>query len=110
MTPLMVAAERGNIDSVRVLLDRKVAPVDSATPERMDTAGGHGAAMAYRSGGETALMLAARSGHVEVVRLLLDHRANPNRKSNASWTSLAYARFGQSEATVRLLKERGAVE
>ena len=59
-TPLMRAAERGDLDSVRALL-RNGADVNEA-----------------KGTGHTALMLAAGRDHLEIVQTLLRAGANPN--------------------------------
>jgi|SRR5215213_2843807 len=59
-TPLMRAAERGQVNVVRALLKRG-AEVDARRP-----------------GGFTALMLAAQKGSLPVVKVLLAAGANPN--------------------------------
>jgi ankyrin repeat protein len=60
-TPLMRAAESGNIDEVRALL-KAGADVNAAWP----------------AWGHTALMFAAGEGHLEVVKALLAAGADPN--------------------------------
>jgi hypothetical protein len=47
-------------------------------------------------------------GHVDVVRLLLEHRADPNAKDKFGWTPLHLAASGGHVNVVRLLLERGA--
>jgi ankyrin repeat protein len=59
-TPLMVAAENGDLNRVRRLLKRR-ANVNATGPA-----------------GHTALILAANEGHVEVVKILLGAGADPN--------------------------------
>jgi uncharacterized protein len=59
-TPLMFAAQQGDVDSVRILLKA------GAKPE------------GYEAGTITPLIIAAAMNHVEVVDLLLDNGANPN--------------------------------
>ena len=63
-TPLMRAAERGDIEQVRALIKRG-ANVNAAWPHW----------------GITALMIAAGEGHLEVVQALLDAGADPNAVS-----------------------------
>lgn len=60
-TPLMQAAEGGNLDEVSVLVGR-----------------GTDVNIAIRPWGHTALMLATGRGHLEIVRTLLKAGANPN--------------------------------
>ena len=73
-TPLMWAAKNGNLEVVRMLLDRraKTTPVDT-------------------SYNRNALMIAAENGHYEVVKLLLEvmvkRRARIDRKDIYGWTA-----------------------
>ena len=86
MTPLIAAASRGNLESVRLLLDRGVAKVDEeATPPMApDVILRMGAY--YRQLGcnpnLTALKAAEAGGHKQVVRLLIDRGADPDRECN----------------------------
>src|SRR6266446_5844185 len=68
-TALMTAARVGDLDSVKVLLDRG-AIVDAEDPTFQ----------------QTALMVAVREGHAEVVRLLIDRGANVNAKTRTGET------------------------
>ncbi len=93
LTALHGAAERGNADVVRLLLERG-ARVDAAT----------------RIGAYTPLHLAARRGDAQVVRLLLGAGANPNAVTTNSGVTplhLAAASLGGKDAVSALL-ERGA--
>lgn len=58
--------------------------------------------------GMTALMKAAFFGHEPVVRLLLEHGANPNLIRNDRFTALALAAFFGHAETVRTLVAFGA--
>ncbi|KAA0146249.1 hypothetical protein FNF29_08164 [Cafeteria roenbergensis] len=89
-TPLMKAAERCRIESMRVLLDR-------------------GADLEARSnGGNTALLWAVWAGKVEAMALLVDRGADLDAKSNSGWTALIWAVFSGKVDAVALLLDRGA--
>lgn len=58
--------------------------------------------------GTTALMQAARCGHAQIVRLLLEHGADPNLTRNDKFTALALAAFFGHTESVKTLMEFGA--
>ena len=58
--------------------------------------------------GTTALMKAAGCGQAQIVRLLLEHGANPNLMRNDKFTALALAAFFGHTETVKTLIEFGA--
>jgi ankyrin repeat protein len=68
-TPLMTASKVGNLDSVALLLDRGAA-VDARDPEFQ----------------QTALMVAVRENHPDVVRLLVEHHADVNARTRTGKT------------------------
>lgn len=91
-TPLLLAAEQQHAAAVVVLLKL------GADPNRLT------------SSRQAALTAAAYSGSLEIVKLLLDHGANPNIASE-TWTPLAAAinaRMEDNLAVIRELVERGA--
>jgi ankyrin repeat protein len=88
---LLTAARRGDARAVESLLDRG-ADVNAAS--------------AY---GVTALFFAADKGHVEVVRVLLRHKAEVNRKDTFyQTTALSWAASKGHADVVRALVEAGA--
>ena len=58
--------------------------------------------------GMTALMRATYHGHERMVRVLLEHGADPNLVRNDRFTALALAAFFGHTETVRILIEHGA--
>ena len=55
-----------------------------------------------------ALMVAARKGHTEIVRLLMDTGAYDLSRDNDRWTALLHAASGGQTEVVRLLLDAGA--
>lgn len=89
-TPLMVAAETGNLEMVQFLLD-------------------HGAKLDVRSlENMTALHFAAKNGHENIVKFLLEQGVGINDKSNSGATPLLFAAMNGHAAMVKLLLDRGA--
>ena len=124
-TPLMYAALYGDADSVRRLLESGADPNlrnDAGATALMWAASDlgktrllveHGADVNARSdNGRTPLMIAAgRYGSAPVVKLLLDHGANPSAQAASLFgpmTPLAEAAYGGDAAVIKLLIERGA--
>jgi len=68
-TALILAAERGDLDIVKLLITHKA---------QLDL---------YDNNGNTALMLAAKNNHCNVIKLLLAHGANPHIKNNNKKTA-----------------------
>ena len=58
--------------------------------------------------GYTMLMLAAHGGHKEIVKLLIDNKANPNIKNNGGETALMHAAVKGRTEVVKLLIDNGA--
>src|SRR5436190_6838814 len=89
---LIAAASDGDVTAVRRLLD------EGAEVEAGDNAGW------------TSIIQAARSGHNEVVRLLLEHGANPNvvEHGNQDMTPLHWAATSNNIDCVKTLLEHGA--
>ena len=89
ITPLMVAAEIGSLDAMKMLIDRK-ADVN-----------------ARNASGSTALMWSVTDP--KKVRLLLDHAADVNVAARSGRTALIVVSFANPSAeVVRMLLARGA--
>ena len=88
-TPLLFAARHGDVDSATLLLD---AGADV-----------HGTA----ADGNSALLVAAMSGHGQVGELLLDREADPNA-SGGGYTALHAAVLRSDPELVRALLAKGA--
>jgi ankyrin repeat protein len=73
-TALMFAAQQGDVDTTRILLDAKASPND-----------------VIPKSGATPLIIASAIGHPDVVALLLDKGADPNVVDANGFTSLHHA-------------------
>ncbi len=101
-TPLIVlAAQSGNATLVKLLLERGADPNATTRPSEI----------APQVPGPTALHAASTWGYVEVMRVLLDHRADIDARTgypDLPVTPLTNAVQGTEPAAVKLLLERGA--
>lgn len=86
-TPLATAARFGQTDAARLLLARGADP-DRPTP----------------LGLRPLLLACGKRGNLELVRLLVEHGANPHLADNNGWTPLAMAvKSGRTQTTAYLL-------
>jgi ankyrin repeat protein len=89
-TPVLLAAERGDLEAVRVLIS-------------------HGAKVDERNTyGKTPLILAAMNGHTETAKLLLNNGAKIDERSDQGSTAFLLAALGGHIQTVELLLNSGA--
>jgi uncharacterized protein len=91
-TGLMVAAERGRADIVKLLLDHKADP---------NAAG---------RDGTTALMLAAENNQPEILKLLIGRGADPNRQDNNGWTAVLKAAYQGNPKCIEVLASHSKLE
>ena len=85
LTPLMIAADKGRVDIIRLLLD-------------------NGANIQSQSIGWTALNRAAYNGHDEAVRLLIKRGANLHVRGYHSKTPLDKAKQNNHSSTAAIIK------
>ncbi|CDZ77945.1 ankyrin repeat protein [Legionella massiliensis] len=90
-SPLYLAASRGNVPIVKLLLEHKVAVNEPSTTIQM-----------------SALAVAVQNGHCEVVKLLLENGANVDSKDKRGVTALFIAVSKSNYHMVQLLLEHGA--
>lgn len=95
LTPLMFAASTGDVDTLRFLV-KAGAKVNAV---------GKG-----QYGGRSALLAAIPDGHADVVRALIELKADVNQKGPDGKTPLAAAREAKQEEIVTILKAAGARE
>lgn len=129
-TPLSYAAERGNEDAVKFLLETKKVEADSKgengqTPLSYAAGRGHAAVVnlllatndvdpnsqAEGYSNMTPLLLAAEKGHEVVVKLLLNNiDVDPDMKNIIGWTPLSLAAVRGQEEVIKLLLARDEVK
>ena len=122
-TPLHAASEGGHVDAVRVLLDHGACMdaglEDSRKPLHLASRNGHLKVVQLllerraasdsnkRTGSNYAMCHAAKSGHIEVVRFLIDFGAEVNIQDEGSWSPYEAAkRYGHHDVA-RLLQDHG---
>ncbi len=88
---LMIAASKGNVDILKLLIE-------------------NGAALDVRKyqGGQTALIFAAHWGHADVVRHLIARGANLNIQMDDGWTALIDSISTDNVEVAKILVESGA--
>ncbi|XP_068608545.1 kinase D-interacting substrate of 220 kDa B [Brachionichthys hirsutus] len=89
-TPLMVAAEQGNLEIAQELI-RRGANVNLDDADCW-----------------TALISASKEGHIEVVRELLENNANLEHRDMGGWTALMWAAYKGCTDVAELLLDKGA--
>lgn len=90
VTPLHLAAEAGNLDAAKILLE-------------------HNADVNGADSNVTPLHMAAGMGHYEVVELLLENGADVNARDWEERTPLVWALRTERDEVVELLRARGGI-
>ncbi|HEY9226777.1 MAG TPA: ankyrin repeat domain-containing protein [Gemmatimonadaceae bacterium] len=108
---LFCAAGLGDVDRVKAYWsDGRLRESPSHTGSSRTTEAGDELPRPPRSDAEQvsdALYIAARLGHLDVARWLLDHGAEPNWRGYSGATTLAWAEFSGNTELWALLRERG---
>ena len=127
VTPLFVAAMNGNEDIVKVLLDKheEIVPrlklrydnndsrnvklvFKNTSIDRVDYSSWEWNKEEDQKKTPTPLFVAAHAGHCNIIKLLVEHKANINWRDDDGMTALWLAtEFGEIE-TVKCLLEQGA--
>jgi ankyrin repeat protein len=101
--PLGLACFFGRLDAARLLLERGADVNALSRNEHIQTAAIHASA----ASGETG---ADESTRYDLVRLVLEHGADPNLPQAGGFRAIDAARQNGDERVERLLKEYGAVD
>jgi ankyrin repeat protein len=92
-TPLQTAAQNGSLDLVNKLLAKGANP--NAQTAKIQAGGGRGGGgggfFRAPSGQQTALLMAAKANHLDVMKALIEHHADPALKAQDGTTLLMAA-------------------
>lgn len=89
-TPLLIAAQKGNLGIVKLLVEKGADIESKGVPQF------------------SPLFMAAKFGHKDIVEYLVEHGANLEGKEDANWTPLMIASFGGFEDICQYLRSKGA--
>jgi len=89
--PIALACTNGSASMIEKLLNAGEDPNAVISPE-----------------GDTALLMAARTGKVDAIKVLLDHGAQVNQTNPRGQTALMFAAAEKNAAAAQLLAQRGA--
>lgn len=123
-SPLMRASERGVLEDVDILIEAGsyvnahyktmtalILAAERNYKEIVLRLIQAGADLDWNGGlllGSTALISAARGGHIDTVRILVDAGANLTFRDTGGWTALMWAEHQDDQNIIQLLKEAGA--
>jgi ankyrin repeat protein len=109
-TALMWAAEQGHAGPIRALLNAGADPdlKSISIIDELDRTGSGHPLVSFPAGEMTALMFAARQGHEEAIRALLEGGANPNIANDDGVTALMLSVINDELDSALYLLEYGA--
>jgi ankyrin repeat protein len=111
-TTLMHAARTGDVETMRLLLDKGVDVNAAAGPDfgklNFGTLEDRPGPRVVEHSGFTALIGAAESRNAQAVKLLLEHGANPKAKIGPGFTALTIAAPACAPDVLQLLVDKGA--
>ena len=123
-TPMILAAQRGNLQVVQALMELGASPSGLSSSSALIQAAHFGRqdvitlllsddrwkslVDAPNLNQTTALMRAAQEGHLEIVRELLKAGADPNKRNRLQMTALMLASQRGEASIVQLLIDKGA--
>jgi uncharacterized protein len=99
--PLGLACFFGHVESARLLLERGADVNALSRNEHIQTAAIHAAAASGDAGTHEAV-------RYELVKLVLDHGADPNLRQGGGFRAIDAARQNNDKSVEQLLKQRGA--
>jgi hypothetical protein len=110
-TPAKAASESSLDAQLFELLDAIIVEGEREHPYTVEAAGNlieRGANVNARDHGQTPFLRAAQNGHLQVMRLLMEHGADIDAQDDDGRTALMIAAGAADPEMVRLLLERGA--
>lgn len=110
-TPLITAAQHGHTKIVKLLLNAKADPNlkrDAFSAHNLDPFNENVGRHKLINVDYTALMLAAKNNHPDIVKLLLDAKAEPNAQNHYKNTALILAAIEGHPEIIKLLLNAGA--
>jgi ankyrin repeat protein len=99
--PLGLACFFGNVDAARLLLERGAEVNAVSRNERIQTAAIHAAAASNEEGTDESV-------RYELIKLVLDHGADPNLQQGGGFRAIDAARQNGDQRVEQLLLDRGA--
>ena len=110
-TAIHTAAECGHQEIMRTLLEIATGDINSGIDDEDGVKKSYPQILldSYDAGGEYPIHIAAKNGHPDVLRILLENEADIEARTRVrEWRALHLAAAGGHEAVIRLLLQHGA--